>query len=112
MKKMVIVIIACLIILTVFFTIIKKINNKSYEYEIEEVKNCYYFKLYENEKFGVIDASGNIIVPARYSRVEIPNPSKPVFIGYLNNEGEENKTEVINDKNEKILEMYSRNRTS
>ena len=112
MKKIMIVIIACLIILTVTLIIIKKLEGKGYEYEIEEIKNFYYFKLYENEKYGVIDASGNIIVPAKYNIIEIPNPSKPVFIGYLNNNEEKNETEVVNDKNEKILQMYSRSRAT
>lgn len=38
----------------------------------------------------------------------IPNPSKPVFIGYFNYDSKkgEYQTEVINDKNEKILNQY------
>ena len=110
MKKIVGVVIAFIIIIIAIFAIIKKSDDNSYE--IEEVKDFYYFKLYENEKYGVIDTSGNILVPAKYDMLEIPNPSKPVFIGYLSyNEGK-SETEVINNKNEKILEMYSRSGTS
>ena len=77
-------------------------------YEIEEVTQFSYFKLYENEKYGVIDAKGNILVEPKYDMLTIPNPSKAVFIGYFNYNSEkgEYQTEVINDKNEKILTEY------
>ena len=105
-ENIIIPIIIILILLIAFFIyiIVEKANSK--DYSIEEITNFSYFKLYENQKYGVIDSKGNILVPAVYEILEIPNPSKPVFIGYLNKN--EKKTEVVNDKNEKILTNYSR----
>lgn len=77
-------------------------------YEIEEVTQFSYFKLYENEKYGVIDTKGNTLVEPKYDMLTIPNPSKAVFIGYYNYNSEkgEYKIEVLNDRNEKILTEY------
>ncbi len=52
--------------------------------------------------------SGNVLIEPKYDMLIIPNPSKPVFIGYFNYDSQqgEYKTEVINDKNEKILTEY------
>ena len=110
MKKIIGVLIILIIIAIATFTFIKVTNNKEYEIEIEEITNFLYFKLYENEKYGVIDDSGNILVPAKYDILEIPNPSKAVFVGSIKQTDEQYKTEVINDKNEQILENYSRSR--
>lgn len=105
--KIIIPIITLFILITIFiiFFLIKQ-NNKNYE--IEEITQFSYFKLYENEKYGVIDTSGNILVEPKYDMLIIPNPSKAVFIGYFNYDSQkgEYKTEVINDKNEKILTKY------
>ena len=81
------------------------ININDKDYEIEEVRNFLYFKLYENNKYGVIDKKGNILVQPIYDVVEIPNPSKAVFVAY--NNGTDSKTEVLNEKGQKILTEYS-----
>ena len=108
MKKIIVLIIALIITFIVVFTAMKITNGKNYEYEIEDVVNFSYFKLYENEKYGVIDKNGQVLVPAKYDLLEIPNPSKAIFIGYIEQKEEQYETEVVNDKNEKILENYSR----
>lgn len=99
-------IIVIAIIIVAGFIFFKMYIDKSYE--IEEVTQFSYFKLYENEKYGVIDEKGNILVEPKYDMLTIPNPSKAVFIGYFNYNSEkgEYQTEVINDKNEKILTEY------
>lgn len=111
-KKSMIVLPIIVIILVVGFLIWKKYMDKSYE--IETISEILYFKLYENEKYGVMDAKGNILVDPKYDMLDIPNPSKAVFIGYFNYDSQKGKyqTEVINDKNEKILTKYTRSSTS
>jgi len=83
-------------------------------YEIETITEFSYFKLYESEKYGVIDAKGAILVAPQYDMLDIPNPSKPVFIGYEQYDSQkgEYQTEVINEKNEKILTQYTRSSSS
>ena len=107
-KKSIIVlpIIAIAIIILAGVIFFRIYTEKSYK--IEEVTQFSYFKLYENEKYGVIDSNGNILVEPKYDMLTIPNPSKGVFIGYFNYDSEkgEYQTEVLNDKNEKILIEY------
>ena len=105
-NKSIIVLPIIVIIIIASFIFYKMYIDTSYE--LEEVTQFSYFKLYENEKYGVIDTKGNILVEAKYDMLTIPNPSKAVFIGYFNYNAEngEYQTEVINGKNEKILTEY------
>lgn len=108
-KKVLLVILPIIFIISSILILVFLFCNKNNSYEIEEVTNFSYFKLYENEKYGVIDAQGNILIEAKYDKIEIPNPSKDVFIGYMNYDSEkgEYQTEVLNSKNEKILTSYA-----
>lgn len=83
-------------------------QNSNTTYEIEEVTDFSYFRLYENEKYGVIDQKANVLVEPIYDMLIIPNPSKGVFIGYFNYNSQtgEYQTEVRNEKGEKILTQY------
>ncbi len=74
-------------------------------YELEEVGQYKYLKLYENEKYGVIDTSGNILIEAQYDQINIPNPSKAVFVCYEESE-DQTKTKVLNEKNEQLFTQY------
>lgn len=106
-KKSIIVLLIILAIVSIVGFIYYKIaTDKSYE--IEEITQFSYFKLYENEKYGVIDTKGNILVEPKYDMITIPNPSKAVFIGQFHYDSQkgEYQTEVINDKNETILTQY------
>ena len=101
------IIIAIIIIVSVIGVIAyKNINDKSYE--LEKVEKYSYFKLYKNQKYGVIDEKGNIVIEAIYDELNIPNPSKPLFVCYsdYNETTGEYKTKVLNEKNEKILTNY------
>ena len=57
-----------------------------------------YFLLSSGENVGVIDKQGNIVIEAKYSQIDIPNPSKPVFICYA-----DDKTTVLGEKGEPIF---------
>ena len=49
-------------------------------YRIENVTDFKYNILFQNNKYGVIDDKGNTLIDAIYDNIQIPNPSKPVFI--------------------------------
>lgn len=85
-------------------------QSDSLDYTIEQVTSYNYFKLYINEKYGVIDTKGNTIIEPKYDSIDIPNPSKAVFIVSSNYDSQkgEYETQVINDKNEKILTQYKK----
>lgn len=106
-KRLVIALIVVIIVGAIFGrAIYKKINNT--EYELEKIEKYSYFRLYQNEKYGVIDDKGNILIEPSYDVVNIPNPTKAVFICYYeyNEETGEYKTKVLNDKGEQILSEY------
>lgn len=102
-------IILAVIIIAILATIgLIVVNELQFQYTIEEIKEYNYFVLTEEGKNGVIDKNGNVVVKPEYIAVQIPNPSKPVFICIksYNEETKEYKTEVYNDKNEIILAQY------
>lgn len=103
MKKTNIIILAVTIIILLVLSVVLMQNVKkgNREYEIEKVNKYNYFVLREENKYGVIDTSGNKIVEPQYENIIIPNPEKPVFICY---EGE--NTKVLNEKSEEIFTKY------
>ena len=103
-KKIIISIIAIVVIAIIVIGGIF-LKNILEEYNIEDVNQFSYFTLYQNQKYGVIDTKGNIIVEAKYDKVAIPNPSKPVFICYYDYNSQEDSysTKVYNEKNEEIF---------
>ena len=61
--------------------IIENINkNVIKDYQLEIVYEINYMLAKENNKFGVIDKAGNKVIDTLYDEIQIPNPSKPVFI--------------------------------
>ena len=84
------------------------INEMGFHYKIEEIKEINYTTLVQEGKYGVIDKAGNIVVEPIYDAVQIPNPSKPVFvcIGDYNKETKQYQTKVFNDKNEQLFQEY------
>ena len=102
-------IIFCLTAISIFVGVgIAQKNNSRFDYEIEEVKEIDYMVFKENNKFGVINKKGDVIVQPKYDVVQIPNPSKPVFICKYNYNAENNQynIKVFNDKSEQILYQF------
>lgn len=102
------IIIGIAIIAVIAIAIILIINEMRYSYKIEEITEINYTILVHEEKYGVIDKQGNIIIEPIYDAVQIPNPSKPVFIcfGDYNEETKQYQTKVFNDKNEQLFQEY------
>lgn len=102
MKKRLVVLVIIVLMIIIGFVVKNKINNSKIEYELEEVSIYNYLKYKENDKFGIIDRKGQIIIEANYSRIEVPNPEKDIFLCY--DDGE--KCTVINSKKETLFEKY------
>ena len=99
-KKKVIGVITGIIILVIAVIVAIGVYTQSKRnYEIEEVKQYQYFKIYEAGKYGVINKEGDILIEPQYAMIMIPNPSKPVFVCYeVYDEINKNyKTIVYND---------------
>ena len=104
MKKKNIIIIAILVVVLAIagYFVLEKINESQREYKIESISEFKFFVSRVNEKFGVIDTTGKTIIDATYDKVEIPNPSKDVFICYKNEKGV-----AMNSSKQQIFAEYN-----
>lgn len=106
-KKIFLTILLIIVIIVIIagiatFVVQKKLSDDK-DYTIEQIDKYNYFVLKTNNKYGVIDNKGNIIVDAEYDKVIIPNPTKDVFVCY--------KTEnaiILNSNKESILAEYDK----
>ena len=106
-KKKIITLIVVLLIIIVVAVIVTMyfIKRAKYVYDIEQVTNIEYNTINIDNRYGVIDGDGNIVVEPNYDIIQIPNPSKPVFIcmSDYNTETKQYQTKVLNDKREQII---------
>ena len=102
------IILAVIVSLIAVVTVIIVMNELGMQYTIEEIKEYNYFVLTENSKYGVIDKNGNVIIEPNYIAIQIPNPSKPVFIciSDYNQEAKKYETKVFNDTGTQIFTDY------
>lgn len=93
----------CIILLCFIgiFFLVKHFKNKNKEYELEKITLWKYFTIVENNKMGVIDNKGNVIIEPNYNTIQIPNPTKDVFI--CTNDDE---TKVVNEKGEESFKNF------
>lgn len=102
-KILAIVIAIIAIIGIVFFLIIKPAkNDKSYVLEKIAEEDYKYFAVLADEKYGVIDTKGQIIIENKYNKIIIPNPTKDVFI--VTNEDE--TTDVLNKDSQNLFTEF------
>ena len=104
-KKILICILIIAVIVGVVFGLIKLNSTKKYNVKLEEIslKDVKYFLLEQNQMYGVIDADGNVVIEPKYKSIQIPNPTKDVFITY---ESEDADGKAVNSKGESILSDY------
>lgn len=98
MKKIVLIILAIIVILFTIFIINK---NKDSNYEIKEVVNYNYYQLNKDQKIGVINTKGEIIIEPIYDNIKIPNPEKDVFICQ-----KEDNAIILNSNAQQIFSEY------
>lgn len=106
MKKIYIVGIVVLVIVAIIIAsifIYNKIAEEGKKYEVAEIKQYNYLVLKENNKFGVIDRQGNIIIDASFDDVKIPNPEQAIFACF---EGE--NISILNEKKEELFKDYEK----
>ena len=83
-----------IVILAIICGIVFSKNKSKWNYQLEVVKEINYMMYSENNKFGVINKSGEVVIDALYDEVQIPNPSKPLFICMYNYDAEKNKYNI------------------
>lgn len=107
-SKWVILSIILILILIVGFISIYLWKKSDSSYEIEKVTEIKYNLINENKKYGVIDETGKIVIEPKYDIIQIPNPSKPIFICMhdYNINLQQYETEVFDNKGNKIFTEY------
>lgn len=107
-KKIRWIIIGIVAVIIIAISIMAIINEVQLHYKVEEISEYKYFTLEQNQKYGVIDRNGNIVIEAEYEAVQIPNPSKAVFVCVkeYNENTKEYETVVYNEKKEVLLSNY------
>ena len=107
-KKIRWIIIGIVAVIIIAISIMAIINEVQLHYKVEEISEYKYFTLEQNKKYGVIDRNGNIVIEAEYGAVQIPNPSKAIFVCVkeYNENTKEYETVVYNEKKEVLLSNY------
>ena len=107
LKKVFAVIIAIIVILMCIF-IIKGILTKD-EQNQGRITSKNYLVAFQNNKFGVIDSNGEIVIDPSYEEIIIiPNQKNDVFLCTydVNYDTGEYKTKALNNKNQEIFTQY------
>ena len=102
MKKALAIIIAVILIIVIAIFVRNRVAESKVGYEIANVDVYEYVKFKENNKYGVINRDGTKIIDAKYNNIQIPNPSKDIFICSK----EDGSVEVLNSKNSKLFDKY------
>ena len=107
-KKIRWIIIGIVAVIIIAISIMAIINEVQLHYKVEKISEYNYFTLEQNQKYGVIDRNGNIVIEAEYGAVQIPNPSKAIFVCVKehNENTKEYETVVYNEKKEVLLSNY------
>ena len=107
-KKIRWIIIGIVSVIIIAISIMAIINEVQLHYKVEEISEYNYFTLEQNQKYGVIDKNGNIVIEAEYEAVQIPNPSKAIFVCVkeYNENTKEYETVVYNEKKEVLFSNY------
>lgn len=106
-KKIVLTMIALILILIAIVSIIKITTNNKYKVKLEEITetDAKYFILIKDNKYGVINKEGQVVIEPKYNEIKIPNPSKDIFICSL---GEvENNSKAIKANGEELWKEFN-----
>lgn len=103
-KKSIILLLLISAIIIIALFIKSNAQKGKIEYSIADVDIYKYIKYKDEKNYGVIDRDGNIIIEATYQNIEIPNPSKDVFICYK----DEEQSEVLNSKKETLFKEFDK----
>ena len=108
MKQKNVVIFLTIVIVLVIVSIIFNVGMKNKKFSLEKISHIEYMLYFDSNKYGVINKNGEVIIKAQYDEIDIPNPSKAVFICKYdyNTDTQEYNIKVLNDKNEPILYQY------
>ena len=105
--KKVIAVIVAIAVIAMFIIGIKTLLTKDKSETITKVMS--YYPVYTNQKWGVIDQTGEIVIPAQYDQmITIPDNKTDLFICVYDVDYKNNtyKTKVLNSKNNEKFTNY------
>lgn len=102
MVKKIITIIIIIAIIVIGIVVKNSLSIKKIDYVIPQVENYLYVKYKNEDKYGVLDRDGNILIEAKYQEIQIPNPEKDIFVCYENDQ----EIIVFNSKKEQLFKEY------
>ena len=109
-KKVIATIFIFTILVAMIFGIISMLGNDS-KSVAGKIENIYYYTIYTNGKWGVINSYGDIVIEPSYDEmIVIPDKAQDIFIcmydvDYSNGEY---KTKVINSKNKEVIKDFDK----
>ena len=98
-----------LLIIFAIIALILAIKNRKINIKDEEISKYNYFLMTENDKNGIIDRNGSVIIEAKYDYIQIPNPEKGIFVCLYDYDSSAKlyKSTILNEKGEEIYKNYS-----
>ena len=109
MKKVFATVLAFVVIILIIISIKNLFTKEKITQEV--AVQTTYFTIFNNNKYGVIDNKGNVIVKPTYNEmIIIPEKTEPLFICTYNVNYENNtfETKVLNASNSEILTEYNK----
>ena len=105
--KRVIAVVIAIVVIIMFIILLKKLLTSNFS----NLQTTQYFSLYSNDRWGVIDNTGKIIIEPTYDEmIIIPNSKHPIFITstQVNYDVGTYTTKVLNEKNKEIFTEYDK----
>ncbi len=108
--KIAVSIIIAILLVVISILVVSMVHNIKYKYEVERIIDYKYFSFYQDGKVGIIDTKGDIIISPNYYNIQIPNPTKPVFVCIYdyNLEDGSYSTKVCGEKEEEIITGFDK----
>lgn len=102
MKKKILIPIIVFITIVIGIIILLNVNKKHKLEKYVKPEYNYFVMFSDEDKVGVIDKKGKLLIEPKYLDVFIPNPSKDVFICYENSE----KFKILNSSGKELFKEY------
>lgn len=99
--KFLIIIAVIIIAIIIIGKVRDTINKNKVSIKQININDVQYYTFYEDGKYGVIDKSGNQIIENKYDKIDIPDPTKDIFIVKENE-----NYKAFNSKNAQVFTSY------
>lgn len=106
LKKVILLVILLAVVLGIVIAVVNKNSDKGVALQTINENDVKYYILRVNNKFGVIDKEGNVVVEPKYGDLVIPNPTRDVFLYTEGNEINNKNYKAINGSGNELFGNY------